>query len=57
MYAAVIRAATRWRGITIGEFERRQLRAIREELNRAHAARTAPVAGPATRTIGRKVRT
>ena len=42
MYAAVIRAADRWRGITVGEFEQRQLRAIRDELNRAHATRTAP---------------
>jgi hypothetical protein len=36
------RAADRWRGISAGEFEQRQLRAIREELNRAHAARIAP---------------
>jgi hypothetical protein len=42
MYAAVIRAADRWRGITVGELEQRQLRAIRDELNRAHATRTAP---------------
>jgi putative transposase len=42
LYAAVIRAADRWRGLTIGEFEQRQLRAIREELNRAHTARVAP---------------
>ena len=42
MYAAVIRAADRWRGITVGEFEQRQLRAIRDELNCAHAARVAP---------------
>jgi hypothetical protein len=35
MYAAVIRAADRWRGIPIGEFEQRQLRAIRDELGRA----------------------
>jgi putative transposase len=41
LYAAVIRAADRWRGLTIGEFEQRQLRAIREELTRAppHASR------------------
>src|SRR5947208_5707068 len=32
MYAAVIPAAERWRGIAVGEFEQRQLRAIREEL-------------------------
>ena len=36
MCAAVIRGADRWRGITVGEFEQRQLRAIREELDRAH---------------------
>jgi putative transposase len=42
LYAAVIRAADRWRGLTIGEFEQRQLRVIREELNRAHTTRVAP---------------
>ena len=46
MYAATIRAADRWRGLTVGEFEQRQLHAIREELNRAHAERTAPVVRP-----------
>jgi len=43
MYAALIRAAERWRGIKMTEFENRQLQAIRDELNRAHAERTAPV--------------
>src|SRR5207253_4351898 len=42
MYAALIRAAERWRGLRMTEFERRQLTAIRSELNRAHAERTAP---------------
>jgi transposase-like protein len=42
MYAAVIRAADRWRGLTMSEFEQRQLKAIREELDRAHADRIAP---------------
>jgi putative transposase len=46
MYAAVIRAADRWRGLTVGEFERRQLKAIRDELDRAHATRTAPAVRP-----------
>jgi len=46
MYAAVIRAADRWRGIAVGEFEHRQLRAIREELDRAHAERARPVVRP-----------
>ena len=56
MYAAVIRAAERWRGITAGEFEQRQLRAIRDELNRAHAERTAPAVAPKTTTAVRKLR-
>jgi putative transposase len=42
MYAAVIRAADRWRGLAVGEFEQRQLRAIRQELDRAHAERPRP---------------
>jgi putative transposase len=46
MYAATIRAATRWRGITVGDFERRQLMVLRQELDRAHAERTAPVVRP-----------
>jgi transposase-like protein len=44
MYAALIRAAERWRGLRMSEFERRQLQAIRTELDRAHAERTAPAA-------------
>jgi putative transposase len=44
MYAALIRAAERWRGIKITEFERRQLKAIPDELDRDFAARTAPAA-------------
>ena len=43
MYAALVRAAERWRGIRMTEFEQRQLSAIRNELDRAHAERTAPV--------------
>ena len=33
-------------GFVVGEFEQRQLKAIREELNRAHAARTRPAVRP-----------
>jgi putative transposase len=43
MYTALIRAAERWRGLRMSEFECRQLAAIRNELNRAHVERTAPV--------------
>jgi hypothetical protein len=42
MYAALIRAAERWRGIRITEFEQRQLRAIREEIDKDFDARNAP---------------
>lgn len=56
IYAAVIRAADRWRGITVGEFEQRQLRAIREELNRAHAQRVAPAVALKPTTPVRKLR-
>jgi putative transposase len=38
VYAALIRAAERWRGIKITEFEQRQLKAIREEIDRHFTA-------------------
>lgn len=47
MYAALIRAAERWRGIKISEFERRQLKAIGDELDAEFTARTAQPVGPA----------
>ena len=43
MYAALIRAGERWRGLRFSDFERRQLKAIRDELDREFTARTAPV--------------
>jgi transposase-like protein len=43
MYTALIRAGERWRGLRMTELERRQLASIRNELERAHAERTAPV--------------
>jgi putative transposase len=46
MYAALIRAAERSRGIKITEFERRQLKAIRDEIDNVFAARTAPATSP-----------
>ena len=49
MYAALIRAAERWRGIRITEFERRQWKAIRDEIDRDFVARTAPaITAPVT---------
>jgi putative transposase len=55
MYAAVIRAAERWRGIAVGEFEQRQLRAIRDELSRAHAERIAPAVTAMACTLASRV--
>lgn len=44
MFAALIRAAERWRGLRFSEFERRQLKAIRDELDKEFVARVAPAA-------------
>lgn len=46
MYAALIRAAERWRGLRMSEFELRQLKAIRDGLNSDFAARVAPATAP-----------
>jgi putative transposase len=46
MYAALIRAAERWRGLKMTQFEQRQLKVIRDELDGAHAERTAPAVSP-----------
>jgi len=43
VYAALIRAAERWRGIRITEFEQRQLKAIRDEIDDDFTAQNAPV--------------
>jgi hypothetical protein len=45
VYAALIRAAEHWRGIRITEFEQRQLKVIRDEIDRDFTARNAPVNG------------
>lgn len=42
MYAALVRASDRWRGIRISEFERRQLERLREQLVDDHRQRHAP---------------
>ena len=44
LYARLRRVAERWRGIRTSEFEQRQLRAIREEIDKDFAARNAPAA-------------
>jgi hypothetical protein len=50
MYAALIRAMTQWRGITVTPFERKQSEVIREELDAAHGQRHA---SPVTRARSR----
>jgi len=42
IYAALIRAAERWRGIKITEFEQRQPKAVRDEIDRDFTVRNAP---------------
>jgi putative transposase len=44
VYAALIRATERWRGIRVTEFEQRQLKAIRDEIDQDFTARNAPAA-------------
>jgi hypothetical protein len=43
IYAALIRAAERWRGIRITQLEQRQLKAIRDELDNDFTMRNTPV--------------
>ena len=38
MFGATIRAAERWQAIRVSELERRQMRAVREELNQEYEA-------------------
>jgi putative transposase len=38
MYGAMIRAAERWRGLPVTDFERRQLEAVRTELDAEYQA-------------------
>jgi len=40
MFAAMTRAAERWRAIRITDFERRQMAALRQELDREYEAQT-----------------
>lgn len=42
MYASLVRASDRWRGIGISEFERRQLERLRDQLVNDHRQRNAP---------------
>jgi transposase-like protein len=50
MYASLIRASQTWRGVTITEFERKQLETLREELNLQFEKRHATPLQPASRS-------
>ena len=43
LYAAVIRASSRWRGIKMTAFDRAQLQAIRKERDEAFEERHRPI--------------
>lgn len=53
MYAALVRGSERWRGLTITEFERRQLERLRAQLDERHRQAHAP-AVKTTRSPSRK---
>ena len=55
MYAALIRASESWRGVKVTEFETRQLQALREDLQRAHAERVSPAVRISTESRPAKV--
>jgi putative transposase len=40
MFGAMIRAAERWRAVKVSEFERRQLAAVKQDLDQEYEART-----------------
>ena len=61
MFGAMIRAAERWRAIKVTDFERRQMAAVRQELDQeyqaAATAPNAPSAGSASNGISSRSRT
>jgi len=50
MYASLVRASDSWRGVTITDFERRQLEALREQLISKHQEKNRPLAKSASKT-------
>ncbi len=48
MFAAMIRASERWRAIKIPDFERRQMAALRKELDQEYEVRNGIVKGTST---------
>ncbi len=57
MFAAVIRAAEKWRKLKVTNFEREQLRQLREEMNERFKRRHTPAVPPAPSAFSSKVGT
>jgi transposase-like protein len=57
MFAAVIRASAKWRKLKVTNFEREQLRQLREEMNERFKRRHAPAVTPAPSAFSSKVGT
>lgn len=57
MFAAVIRAAERWRKLKVTNFEREQLRQLRQEMNENFKRRHAPAVTPAPSALSSTVGT
>jgi len=57
MFAAVIRAAGKWRKLKVTNFERQQLRQLREEMNENFKRRHTPAVTPAPSAFSSKVGT
>ena len=61
MFGALIRAAERWRSVKVSEFERRQMAAVRKELDQEYEATAGlgnqPTKGPSTAKLSSTSRT
>jgi len=51
MFAALLRASEKWRGVRMTEFEVRQLTLLRNELNEQFATRHAPAAAQPNNSV------
>ena len=55
MFGAMIRAAERWRAVKVTEFERRQMAAVRQDLDQEYEARTGLKATPSSEDSRTKI--
>ena len=55
MFGAMIRASERWRAIKVSDFERRQMTALRDELDQEYEAETGLVKTASTKVTSEKV--